>query len=906
MSFHADRCGKNITLFDNGTIASRENPTGASYTTFGQGVTFTNSPIDLNSPIIVEILAVDPSYSGTLCIGLTNQDPASFKRLPTSSVPDFMQKTGNWGVSLENSLRKYDWVTLRCEEDKSVSLCTNDVARVTFKEAEDNIDFAKPVWGIIDVYGSVTKVRLIIPKATVSSNTCPSITNNALNEALLSSRCLAPLDVRLVLLGDDSESVRFIKKGLIRQQGSGDSGNSTGLACVTFCEDWIPKLKRNDIERLIEIACAECVTFKLKETNTEAKNSLEPIARKIHIDEDLESRILRRVQFKLLKTANDVTEVTAEDEQVRSRLSIWEFSQECLSKSLHEVFMPAPITNPMTVLYIVNYDTIDIKQDKPRESLFLHQFHNTLRMIFTRVLGASEETNEPVHKQYLSPPVIVVGIYDEKKLVDGQIEKIESLIRSSLEEKVYQPHVISLYHAIPHQELGEMDSKSTKMIDDLRKHINRVADGELETGTMTPVWYHVLQMNLMKKRDGGVMSLSPPEVDTLCTEMNKTLPDIKKALHYVNEAGDALTGYNSDGPYVFLEPIKTLDATVKAVTVVDPSERWSTHDRMWTKLNKEGVLSENLLSHMWKECIKEKDSLLDFMKFHHLLYDITGKNEKTRQFLIPSLLPNPDPVETPSSDDVILFVDFAGCMPEYIFTELCISIRQWTIENDWGGSRLTKGHCHFDIEEDTELTLTRCTFDQSVLGVYITSSGGSSRPKAQTVCKIKDEIQKQLNIKTSNRCFKSTFSVKCPVCDNLVDVDACLRKSSVTCQNNHKIQTSSIQSWFKDSTNAEASCAGKDQLLTDILLTEISAELGQEWKALGRMLGLTKEDLYHIQADNNLSVGDQIYEMLAKWRDTSGTVDERKKLDILTQALEADSVDQGKLADVIKEKLNIE
>ncbi|PIK43550.1 hypothetical protein BSL78_19571 [Apostichopus japonicus] len=172
--------------------------------------------------------------------------------------------------------------------------------------------------------------------------------------------------------------------------------------------------------------------------------------------------------------------------------------------------------------------------------------------------------------------------------------------------------------------------------------------------------------------------------------------------------------------------------------------------------------------------------------------------------------------------------------------------------------------------------------------------------------RVRDEIQKQLNIKTSNRCFKSTFSVKCPVCDNLVDVDTCLRKSSVTCQNNHKIQTSSIHSWFKDSANVGASCAGKDQLLTDILLTEISAELGQEWKALARMLGLTKEDLYHIQADNKLSVGDQIYEMLAKWRDTSGTVDERKKLDILTQALEADSVDQGKLADLIKGKLNIE
>lgn len=77
---------------------------------------------------------------------------------------------------------------------------------------------------------------------------------------------------------------------------------------------------------------------------------------------------------------------------------------------------------------------------------------------------------------------------------------------------------------------------------------------------------------------------------------------------------------------------------------------------------------------------------------------------------------------------VVCLTLFLICfLAEYIFTELCISIRQWTIENDWGGSRLTKGHCHFDIEEDTELTLTRCTFDQSVLGVSIFHTVRGSR-----------------------------------------------------------------------------------------------------------------------------------------------------------------------------------
>lgn len=163
MTFHPTCFGKNITISDDGTTASREFPTKASYTPFGQGVTFTKSPIDLASPFILEVLATDYAYSGTLCLGLTNHDPTSFKKLPTSSVPDFVQKTGNWGISVESRVEVGDWIVLKVNKNNSIHITRNDVTTKDY-EPEGKIDFSKPVWGIIDVYGSVTKVGLLIPK----------------------------------------------------------------------------------------------------------------------------------------------------------------------------------------------------------------------------------------------------------------------------------------------------------------------------------------------------------------------------------------------------------------------------------------------------------------------------------------------------------------------------------------------------------------------------------------------------------------------------------------------------------------------------------------------------------------------------------------------------------------------
>lgn len=51
-------------------------------------------------------------------------------------------------------------------------------------------------------------------------------------------------------------------------------------------------------------------------------------------------------------------------------------------------------------------------------------------MLSTRMCKPTSDQNEPVHRQYLSPPVILVGIYDETKSANIKIEEVIKLLFS--------------------------------------------------------------------------------------------------------------------------------------------------------------------------------------------------------------------------------------------------------------------------------------------------------------------------------------------------------------------------------------------------------------------------------------------------------------------------------------------
>ncbi|KAJ8040709.1 E3 ubiquitin-protein ligase NEURL1B [Holothuria leucospilota] len=928
MTFHPTCFGKNITIGNDGTTASREFPTKASYTPFGQGVTFTKSPIDLASPLILEVLSTAYAYSGTLCLGLTNHDPTSFKKLPTSSVPDFVQKPGNWGISVESRVEEGDWIVLKVNNNNSIHITLNDVTTKDY-EPGGKIDFSKPVWGIIDVYGSVTKVGLMIPKA----NDLAAIEDVINGEDAISTvvelfrddeTSIRPLDIKLILLGEDAETVNLTKRGLLRDDESdAETPESNPLLSVTYYQDWIRRCRDDDERRIIAKKCADCVAKRLAEriekssaTETASKPSQEKT--KAIADPDLVKTILRRVKFNLLRSGSEVKGEISDGDHEKPCLSVWEFCQQYLDKSLHEMYIPSPIGCPMMILLVMNYNKIEINPECEKKMSFLRNLHSTLQMLSTRKPASGHD--EPVHRQYLSPPVILVGIYDEVKSANIKIEEIEALIRGSLEEKVYQPHLMSLYHAIPHQD-GKIASKGKKMIDNLRKHITRTAQGELDYNVETiPIHWYILKRTVMKRKESGKFLLTPDEVRDVFAELDMTdTEDCRKALHHLNETGIILTGANEKGVFICLEPDRTIDLVLKAMTVVDPTERWSTHNRMWTKLKKEGVLSETLLNHMWKDHMQLKDLLLDFMKHHHLLYDVTTTSETFKEYVIPVLLPRLLDSETskpvPSTNDVILYIDFDGNMPDFIFLELCMAVRQWVIQNDGTSPVLAWDECKYLVNDSTELTIVRAESDQSVIQIYIKNSetieasqSASRPPDHASVSMIKEKLVvglTELLQKTPQHTLHYTINVKCSSCDKFINLEDCLRKSVVTCQKGHKMHTSVFQQWFTAPSEVDAN-PGEAKLLTDKILNEIASKLGSEWLSLGRSLGLTKEDIYQIQADHPLNVREQMFQMLSKWSDECKLQNEREKVDVLISALSQESIDQGMLADDIKTKLNLE
>ena len=75
-------------------------------------------------------------------------------------------------------------------------------------------------------------------------------------------------------------------------------------------------------------------------------------------------------------------------------------------------------------------------------------------------------------------------------------------------------------------------------------------------------------------------------------------------------------------------------------------------------------------------------------------------------------------------------------------------------------------------------------------------------------------------------------------------------------------------------------------------LLRLAQEIGQQWKALGRVLGHTEPDLEHIEADQS-SLFERSYSSLRKWIQAKGS---RASYEELGKALCHSAIGKGELA----------
>ncbi|XP_033632661.1 protein neuralized-like [Asterias rubens] len=146
--------GKNIVL-------SADHKTASRMGSFCNALVFTHRAIHIGEILHFELIQNTAGWSGVLRFGYTSQDPFSMRSngIPKYACPDLTGRAGNWAKALrENCAKHGNVLNFVLSEDGTVYYSVN---QEPFMEFFNGVDTSRPVWGVIDVYGNTTGVRIV-------------------------------------------------------------------------------------------------------------------------------------------------------------------------------------------------------------------------------------------------------------------------------------------------------------------------------------------------------------------------------------------------------------------------------------------------------------------------------------------------------------------------------------------------------------------------------------------------------------------------------------------------------------------------------------------------------------------------------------------------------------------------
>ena len=153
LAFH-HLTGPNITLNGNSRIAWRHEDE------YSNGYVFVGEPIRHGERLVIQILATENMYIGSLAFGLTSTDPATIDQ---DSLPEdsdmLLDRSEYWVVSKDvaNSPDEGDELSFCVREDGSVEFSKNGNIPSVFMHVDNSVD----LWAFWDVYGNTQRLRMI-------------------------------------------------------------------------------------------------------------------------------------------------------------------------------------------------------------------------------------------------------------------------------------------------------------------------------------------------------------------------------------------------------------------------------------------------------------------------------------------------------------------------------------------------------------------------------------------------------------------------------------------------------------------------------------------------------------------------------------------------------------------------
>ncbi|KAL4714726.1 hypothetical protein ACJJTC_002585, partial [Scirpophaga incertulas] len=166
LSLHRTK-GRNVQFVNDRGVAARVEAE------FCQGYVFTARPMRPGQTIVVQILATETAYAGSLTIGLTSCDPATLRPCDLPADAELLlDRPEYWVVRRDaaNGLGRGDELAVTLTMDGEVRVSRNGSSPVTVM----HVDHTLRLWAFVDIYGATQKVRMLTSQAQASPPPPPS------------------------------------------------------------------------------------------------------------------------------------------------------------------------------------------------------------------------------------------------------------------------------------------------------------------------------------------------------------------------------------------------------------------------------------------------------------------------------------------------------------------------------------------------------------------------------------------------------------------------------------------------------------------------------------------------------------------------------------------------------------
>ena len=305
-------------------------------------------------------------------------------------------------------------------------------------------------------------------------------------------------------------------------------------------------------------------------------------------------------------------------------------------------------------------------------------------------LAIQDESNSKKTKSDLLPelpPVFLVCTHADKPCDGGDPRELGRMVFGHLQTKPYKTHLHDVFIVDNTKSGHELECPDVLR---LRHEIRAVAKELPHMKEAVPIKWLKFEKEMQAKKDEGNKWISLKETKEFAWEVCNVSDEeeFRTLLNFLHDQRVLI--HFDDTPelskMVVLDTQWLINVFKEVITIRPFDSKEKKFKELWFRLEKEGVLEEPLLEHVWGPLYREEDtcqSLIAIMeKFSLLCSWPSSDGSRGKQYLVPSMLMSHPPDEImeliESAEIPSLFLKFeTGQVPPGLFPRLVLQFLQW-------------------------------------------------------------------------------------------------------------------------------------------------------------------------------------------------------------------------------------